>query len=304
MDNSEPNPTIRHLVLSGGGPIMVQMLGALQELEHRGFIDMSTIQTMYGTSAGALLAVALALRFDWETLNDYILKRPWQDVFGIKIQQLLDAYSNKGIFGASVVEKCFKPLFDAKDISIQITLLEFYEWSKIELHLFAFDVNAYHVVRVSHKTHPDLPLLTAVQMTCALPVLMTPVFLDGQCLMDGGVACNYPLSFCVEDGHAPNEILGLKNQTTAQTSLDEQSNLLDYLLNFLFKAVFHVQHSYSPPPPIPHEVVCDTRSLTLEVLSTAIQNAEVRKQLFDQGKESARVFLEGQVGSLREKDGV
>lgn len=292
-------PVIKQLVFSGGGPVILQMLGALQELEHRGFIDLSRVTSMYGTSAGGILAVALALRFDWETLNNYILKRPWQDVFGVTVQHLLHSYSNRGLFGKDVVIKCFKPLFDAKDLSLDITLQEFFEWSGVDLHLVAFDINAYCTVRVSHTTHPDLCLMNAVQMTCALPVLLSPVLLDGQCLMDGGVACNYPLHFCLEDGHDPKEVLGFKNHYASSDissqTVGEQSTLLDYLLNFLFKAVFRLRQD---PPTIPHEVVCDTACLTFDLLSRAISSAEVRTQLFDQGKQHATAFLQDRVQEL------
>jgi hypothetical protein len=34
---------IKHLVLSGGGPIMIQLLGAIQHLEANKFIDLKNI---------------------------------------------------------------------------------------------------------------------------------------------------------------------------------------------------------------------------------------------------------------------
>ena len=39
---------IKHLVISGGGPIMVQVLGAVQQLEKDEFIDMKNIESIYG----------------------------------------------------------------------------------------------------------------------------------------------------------------------------------------------------------------------------------------------------------------
>ena len=104
--------TIKHLVLSGGGPILIQILGALEKLEQDGFLELAAIESIYGTSAGAIVGVLLSLHFDWETINDYIIKRPWHDVFLIKVENVLDAYTKKGIFDIRTVEKCFKPLLD------------------------------------------------------------------------------------------------------------------------------------------------------------------------------------------------
>ena len=72
--------TIKHLVISGGGPIMVQVLGAIQNLEKNNFIDMKNIESIYGTSAGAIVGILICLKFDWETINDYIIKRPWNSI--------------------------------------------------------------------------------------------------------------------------------------------------------------------------------------------------------------------------------
>jgi predicted acylesterase/phospholipase RssA len=135
--------TIKHLVLSGGGPTMIQTIGSIQYLEEHHFLNLNDIKSIYGTSAGTLVAILICLKFDWETINDYIIKRPWQDVFKINVQNIFDAYTKRGIYDEKVIEKCFKPLFDAKDISLTITLEEFYEYSKIELHFFTFEVNEF-----------------------------------------------------------------------------------------------------------------------------------------------------------------
>jgi len=287
--------TIKHLVISGGGPIMIQILAAIQELERNKYIDMTQIKSIYGTSAGAIVGVLLSLQFDWTTINDYIIKRPWQDVFPIKVQTILDAYAKKGLFDIKIVEKCFKPLFDAKDIPLNITLQQFYQLNNIELHVFSFEVNAYTIVDISHKTHPDLPLLQAIQMTCALPVLLAPVFIDDKCYMDGGVACNYPLSFCIESGKNANEVLGFKNKYSDERShINSDSTLLDYILTFLFKAVFNVHNNYTQPI-IKNEVICDASYLTIDILKSALFNIEVRQQLFEKGKNVALDFLQNRV---------
>lgn len=284
--------TIKHLVISGGGPILIQILSAIQELERNEFLHLSEIESIYGTSAGALIGVILSLRFDWETINDYIIKRPWQDVFPIKVQTILEAYTKKGIFDIKTVEKCFKPLFLAKDISLQITMKEFFMLTNVDLHMYSFEVNSYALHDISHSTHPDLSLLTAIQMTCAIPVLLTPVCIGGdQCFMDGGIACNYPLHFCVNSGKLVDEILGFKNKYSDNKSyINEESTLLDYILGFLFKAVFNVNTLYAQPK-IKHEVICDASYLTFDILRNALGNIEIRKELFEKGTLSATQFL-------------
>jgi len=283
--------TIKNLVIAGGGPILVQVLGALQHLEKQKFIDLNNIETIYGTSAGAIVGILICLKFDWETINDYIIKRPWQDVFSIKVENIFDAYTKKGIFDHKIIEKCFRPLLDAKDLSLEITLEEFYNYSKIELHLFSFEINEYKVQNISYLTHPKLPLMTAIQMTCAIPILLTPVCIENKCYIDGGMCSNYPLIYCIDSGKNHDEILGFKNKyNNDKNYINSDSTLLEFILNFLFKAIFSI-NTDDLQPSIKNEVICCSDLLTLNILSNSLSNIEIRKQLFNNGIENAEIFL-------------
>ena len=283
--------TIKHLVISGGGPIMIQVLAAIQHLEQTSFLSLDTIESIYGTSAGAIVGVLMCLKFDRETINDYIIKRPWQDVFPVKVQNIFDAYTKKGLFDSKTIEKCFKPLLDAKDIPMDIQLADFYKLSNIELHFFSFEINEYKVHDISYLTHPTLQLMTAIHMTCALPVLVIPVCIDDKCYIDGGLACNYPLNYCIESGKLPDEILGFKNKySDDKNNIHGDSTLLDFLLSFLFKAVFSVNTDHNQPP-LKNEVVCDAKYLNIDVLRSALSNIEVRRGLFTNGTVIATAFL-------------
>jgi len=290
---------IKHLVISGGGPIMLQIISAIQELERKEYLNMKNIESIYGTSAGAIVAIMISLKFDWETINDYIIKRPWYDVFPIKVQNILDAYTKKGIFDIKTVEKCFKPLFDTKDIPLNITMKDFFNLTNIDIHMCSFELNEYKVKDISYKSFPDLPILTAIQMTCALPILVTPVFIDDKCFIDGGVGCNYPLCFCIDSGKLDDEILGFKNNygNENNSKIGENSTLLDYLLNFLFKALNFI-HDNNIQPKIKNEIIFDTSYVNFEILKNAMTKIEVRRDLFEKGKQTVKIFLENGIQKL------
>ena len=289
---------IKNLVISGGGPSMVQTLGAIQHIEENKFIDLSKIETIYGTSAGAIVGAMLCLKFDWDTINDYIIKRPWHEVFTINVQSVFDAYTKKGIFDAKTIEKCFKPLLCAKDLPMDITLKAFYEYSNIELHLFTFEINKFKLEDVSYLTYPDLPLLTALHMTCCIPILVTPICMEGKCYVDGGVACNYPLKYCLDSGKKEDETIGFKNQYDNNTNhVNSDSTLIDYILCFLFK-VIHSLSTDHIQPKLQNEIVCDVSFLSIDVFRSALSSFESRKKLFQSGVEHGRTFLQNRVEEL------
>ena len=286
--------TIKHLVLSGGGPIMIQLLGAIQHLESTNFIDLKNIESIYGTSAGAIVGILICLKheYDWETINDYIIKRPWKDVFKIKVEKILESYSKKGIFDIKTIEKCFKPLFAAKDIPMDITLEDFYKYSNIEFHMFAFEVNEFKVEDISYLTHPKLELLTAIQMTSCLPVLLAPVCLADKCFIDGGLVCNYPLNYCINSGKNQDEILGFKNKydEDKKSHINSESTLLDFLMCFFFKVLYSL-NTDNAQPFIKNEFICNADKMSVEMMKNSLYNMDERKTLFDTGIEDAKEFL-------------
>ena len=183
---------------------------------------------------------------------------------------------------------------------MDINLEDFYKFSGIELHMYSFEINEYKACDISYLTHPKLSLMTAVQMTSALPVLVTPVCIEDKCYIDGGMSCNYPLSFCIASGKIHDEILGFKNKySDKKDSINSESTLLDFLLSFLFKAVFSINTEYIQPQ-IKNEVTCDAQFLSFDVLRNSLSHIEVRRDLFKNGTESAANFLSNLENSVQE----
>jgi predicted acylesterase/phospholipase RssA len=225
-----------------------------------------------------------------------MIKRPWKDVFNIKIDKILDAYSKKGIFDENTIKKCFKSLFDAKNVPLDITLEDYHKnFSQIELHFFTFDINNFLLEDISYLTHPTLHLLTAIKMSCGLPILICPTFIDDKCYIDGGIVCNYPLKHCIESGKKECEILGLKNlYTRTKICIDRETTLLEYIINFLYKLIRNMNVDKNETISITHEIFLEATLITVDSLTSSINDIETRKQLFKKGEVLATEFIQKQ----------
>jgi predicted patatin/cPLA2 family phospholipase len=183
-------------------------------------------------------------------------------------------------------------LFDAKNIPLDITLQRYYQdFSKIELHFFTFDINKFAIEDVSYLTHPDLRLLTVIQMSCCLPILVSPVFIDNKCYIDGGIVCNYPLKYCIESGKLESEILGFKNEyTKKEVSIEESSTLLEYIINFLYKLIQNMNVDSIATMTI-NEITLEANLMTVDTLKNTINDINVRKQLYEKGEQIAKEHI-------------
>lgn len=291
--------TIKHIVISGGGPSGLVSLGALQHLEKSDFWKVEKIESIYATSAGAIIGLLIVMKIKWEYINDYVVKRPWHEVFDISINQIFEAFSKKGLFDEKVIHIFFKPFFNAIDLSIDITMRELYEYSKIDFHVFSLEMNQFEMIDVSHTTHPDLKVFDAIHMTTALPLVITPRCVGDKCYVDGGVVSNYPLNYCIQNNKISDEnlreILGVRNNYESNENsntniVNNESTILDYITIFINKLVMNVD-TEPKQIKIHNEIIYKTQHINFAFLKSTISSSEEREKLLKDGIEAAESFL-------------
>ena len=280
----ENEKKIKHLVISGGGVVGFSFYGLLRDTHKEGIWNINDIQTIYGTSVGSIIGVFLALKYDWETMDDYLIKRPWHNVYKFSMDSLFLAFQTKGLLDKKIIEDTFSPLFKGKDIVINVSLKEFYEITNIELHIFSTDINTFNLIDFSYKTHPEWSVIDAVYCSCSLPILFQPIIKDSICYCDGGFIANYPVKHCIENGADPDEVFGMcRNSIFDENSkITENSTLIDYILNLLYKTidkVLNVKKEYS----IKREVFIKCPPLSIYDIYETASSMEKRLELISKG---------------------
>lgn len=291
---------IKHLVISGGGPNGIQTLGILQHLEIHNIWKIENIQTIYATSSGAILSVLIALKFDWETINNYIICRPWHETYKITADMIFQSYLNKGLFNINSIEIFYKPFFNSKDLDLGITMKEFFEYSGIELHFFSLEINSFKVVDISFKSFPDLPVIHAIYMSCSIPIIFCPFYIEDKCFIDGAVILNYPLSYCIKSHANKNEILGIKNsnvvsgntESNLENKINTSTTILDYITHFIFKLIKLANSHNIAECVIDNECICNTITHDFMYMKAALYSEAIRKELLELGIKDATIFLE------------
>jgi predicted acylesterase/phospholipase RssA len=288
--------TIKHLVISGGGPSGVLTYGIASQLEKKGFWKLSDIKSIYGCSIGAYIGVILSLGYEWQWLDDYFIKRPWDKLITSSKTRLIDIYEKKCLLNENFYREGTIPLLRAKNLSDDITLLELYEYNNIDIHMYATNINSVGLekIDISHKTHPNLSLITSLRMTMAFPVIFEPILYENNCYIDGGLINNFPLNDCLLQQQCdPDEILAFKNiwKTKHNNYINEKSSLLDFVV-FIIKKM---QSSINTEPY--QEKTKYTVNCLIEDLSgfdkwyEASCSEEYRKNIIENGYSQANLFL-------------
>ena len=287
--------TIKHLVISGGGPSGLLSYGVVSQLAKKGFWKLADIKSMYGCSIGAYIGFLLSLGYEWDWLDDYFIKRPWEKLVATSTTRLTDIYEKKCLLNEHFYTEAIRPLLRGKDLNDNITLAEFYEYTKIDLHMYAANINALKLekIDISHKTHPDLSIIQALRMTMAVPIIFEPIFIENGCYIDGGLINNYPLNDCIEEEQCDtDEILGIKNiwKDTNQP-INEKSSIFDFLLEIIKKMRASIDTDFEQKD-IKYTVNCVTDEFaSFDKWVEALSSENMRKKLIENGRNQAELFL-------------
>jgi NTE family protein len=286
--------TIKHIVIGGGGTTGFMSLGALKCLERAGFWNIADIKSVYGTSIGSVLAVSLALKYDWPTLTDYYVRRPWNKLYAYKRRDfLINLYNQNGIFTSKIFEETLRPLLEGKDLSVNSTMLELFELTGVELHFFSLELNTMSKIDISHKTHPALKVTEAVYMSAACPILFTPHIVDKCCYVDGGLVCNYAVNECIDGQQCElDEVLGMRNLFEHYTDpVDGSTSVIDYFMAMYKQITMYVLNEQAYKD-IPNEVVCITENSGTDFIKwiDALQ-PEIIETLMNKGEAYAKLFM-------------
>jgi len=203
-------PNIEHLVLSGAGHGIFSYIAAFDILIKNNIINKKNIKTIYGTSAGAIVGTLLLLDIELDVIIDYFVERPWNELF-VFDTNVINIVNNYGMWYNEILTKTLQPLFSMRDISLDITMVEFYEKTNVEIYFYATELKSFEEIVFSYKTTPDIKLLDAIYMTCAIPFLFKPMIYNNKYYIDGGFANQYPIKNALNDITDHNTIFGIKN---------------------------------------------------------------------------------------------
>ena len=283
--------TIRHLVISGGGEMGFSFYGALRESNKAGFWKIENIETIYGTSVGSIFAVLMCLlpHFNWDIYDDFVLKRPWNQVFNIQFTNFTNSFHNKGIFDKSSMREVFRPVLNALDLPLNITMKQFFDYTHIELHIMATELTQFQLIDFSYKTHPDWELIDTAYCSAGLPIWFSPHCNDGKIYLDGGLISNYPINHCITRGANPDEILGFRRVYATNNTPPTLNTMFDYLF-FIMSTMFSKVAEF--PKTVKHQIDVYNYFPVVNIykMYNTFCRYNERSQLLDQGVNSWLAF--------------
>lgn len=154
------------------------------------------IQSLVGTSMGALFACVMALGIPAGTMEDD-LKTFFADEKNtfLEASALMQMFHRMGIDHANMVtkplEKYFAQLWDVPPLDV--TFVEFAKKTGKDLVICASCLETSKATYFSVNNTPQVSVMKAIQASMAVPMIFFPININGKHYVDGGVTDNQPV---------------------------------------------------------------------------------------------------------------
>jgi len=161
---------IKNLILSGGGLRCMAYVGALRALEEYGLIQ--GVEKFAGTSAGAIFATLFSIGYHYTELYDFVRNF---NMDNLKDIQILGITENFGLETGLRITRFLESLIKYKTGSRHTTFKEHFQLTGKRLYINATCLDNGTEVFFSVDTHPDMPIVIALRMSIAIPIIISPV---------------------------------------------------------------------------------------------------------------------------------
>ena len=285
-------------VFSGGGVKALAFVGALEELEARGY----TFKRVAGTSAGAILAGLTAAGYSARELKERLKNLSFEELVDVPLSdrllpfmKWLLLYYRLGLYKGNQLEKVLEDWLEEKHVRT------FADLPPGSLKVICSDLTLGRIVVIPDDLKSvygidpaTFSVAKAVRMSSGLPYFFIPVKIHGKrgksIVVDGGVLSNFPLWIWEkQEGCRTRPIIGMKLSDEPDKLPEQRIKNAIQMFHALFKTMQQA-----------HDARYISKSLSKDIIFIPVSEVETtdfhmsdeeKEALMDLGHEHTKEFL-------------
>ncbi len=285
--------TIKNLAFKGGGVLGIAYAGAVEILEEKKILD--TVERVTGTSAGAVIAALLSLRYNAADIKTIVNKtnfKSYED--GWNPLRMIWKF---GLYKGGTFLNWMHDQITAKGLKKNATFTDFKNAGMRDLYVFATDLNQKCLKEFSFRSTPSAQVAEAVRASMSVPLFFQAFQFsngipDDHIYVDGGIVYNFPITLFDEVGEN-KETLGLFLENVHKKPMASElkhGQLVTYVKD-LFDTMGDAQEFDFDKDPSEKERTVIIDNLAISYTDFGIPD-EKKQGLFESGKKYTREFLD------------
>lgn len=185
---------IENLVFEGGGMRAMAFLGVMRYLEEMKVLKQ--IKRVIGSSAGCIFAAMVACKASYKEAEEIVKNKDFSelkdDTWGYVVD-VIRVINYFGICKGDALYEWFGVILEKFTGNPDITFIQLFQRTGIELVITATNVNRMKETYFSHIEYPGMPVRLAGRMSCTIPLFFKPLEYEGDIYVDGGTMNNFPI---------------------------------------------------------------------------------------------------------------
>jgi NTE family protein len=320
---SEAQIPVKNMVFEGAGIRGIAYSGVIAEFEKAGLLD--SLERVGGTSAGAITALALALGYKADEIQNIIYNTDFGKFNSGRFfffgggNRMLKRY---GWYRCDKFYDWLDKIIESRTNNPDITFREMHEKGYKDLYVTGVSLSSQKLIIFSKDTYPDMKIRDAVRISMSVPLYFQAAFIDStgkvyskpardqqlDVVIDGGVLMNFPIQIFDKKDSSGNRVpdratVGVRIDSDEQIAYDnsnkglapyEINNLQDYVGAFYIIILENLNRA---------SLTADDWKRTVSVSSVNIGprvkklSSSQKHLLIGSGRKSAVKFIEGRKGS-------
>jgi len=253
------------LVLSGGSYKGYSYIGVLRRLEESGIRPQ--IRNVSACSVGSIFGLFFTLGLASKTMMELIKKYDISKAYHFDLASFMSGY---GFCDFSKIRAILIEVLSSRGISSSLTFSQLYQLSGgINLVINSTCLESCSASYFSHENSPEMEVLQAIQMSCAIPLIFVRVQHLGRTYVDGGILDNLPVTpFKDKDRSQVLSIYLTENVT--DIDLHSLSGYLVYVVNLITNNFNSLREKLYYPDSYLVKISVPVNFMTLELSSQQI----------------------------------
>ncbi len=281
----------RNLVFEGGGIKGLAYGGALQVLEEQRILPQ--IERVAGTSAGAITAMLVALRYPPSEIRKLLFDLDFSQLEDGRATGIFRLFRRYGFFRGDTYLELMRCLVGAKTGLKRATFRHLHDHGFLDLRVFSTDLNTGNVRELSYEKSPDFEVALAVRMSGSFPLFFASIENERKIFIDGGVVLNYPVNaFDREPGLNPETLGFVLANTSSSPPIRKIHDLRSYGKG-LIEAILSAQVIGLEHDPANLERTAILNDLGISTLDFNL-TPQQKQELIDQGAHCTCLYLRDQ----------
>ena len=231
-------PKYVNLVLGSGSTRGICHVGSIKKLVDAKLLDLDSIKSIAGTSAGSLLAVLIAIGFNIDQIWDFLL---CLDISAMVNPDPMLLVGKCGLDRGKIFYDLFENIIAEKTKIKHINFSQLYDITKKHLIIVGSCLTTKKAVYFDHINTPHFKVSMALRISIGMPIFFTPVTIDGITYIDGAILDHYPISLFEDD---LDRTIGISITDEFSTKFDHPEEYFVAILNLMMHKFYLMENLY------------------------------------------------------------